>query len=235
MEGRSGQVKSGQMKIEKLTKRYGEHKVLDQWSLTLQDGKIYALMGPSGCGKTTFLHILLGIVEKDGGILEGVEGKHFSAVFQENRLFEFLTAAENILAVQRKTRKKQKKQKVERTERFKEIDRFKETEGAKEIEEINGILTEILPKEALSQKVGEYSGGMKRRVAIARAMLTESDVILMDEPLTGLDEGTRDQVIEFILKYRGGRTLVFSTHQEKEAELLGGEKIVIAWESLRKK
>ncbi|MDC7288356.1 ATP-binding cassette domain-containing protein [Blautia schinkii] len=230
MEGRSGQVN-----IEKLTKSYGDHKVLDQWSLTFQDGKIYALMGPSGCGKTTFLHILLGIVEKDGGTMEGVEGKHFSAAFQENRLFEFLTAAENILAVQRKIRKKQKKQKVEGTERDKEIKKTEGTEVIKGIEEINEILAEILPKEALIQKVGEYSGGMKRRVAIARAMLAESDVIVMDEPLTGLDEGTRDQVIEFILKYRRGRTLIFSTHQEKEAELLGGEKIVIAWESLRKK
>lgn len=195
MEGRKGQVK-----IEKLTKGYDDHKVLDQWSVTLEEGKIYALMGPSGCGKTTFLHILMGIVEKDSGSIEGVEGKHFSTVFQENRLFEFLTAAQNIAVVQKKPQK---------------------------IEEINEILAEILPTEALHQKVAEYSGGMKRRVSIARAMLAESDIILMDEPLTGLDEGTREQVIKFILKYRRGRTLIFSTHQETEAELLSGEIIIM--------
>lgn len=200
MEGRRGQVK-----IYNLTKSYEGHKVLDQWNLTLQEGKIYALMGPSGCGKTTLLHILMGIVDADGGSIEGICGKHFSAVFQENRLFEFLTAAENIAAVQKKPQK---------------------------VEEINEKLSEILPGESLNQKIKEYSGGMKRRAAIGRAMLAQSDIIIMDEPLTGLDEHTRNQVINFILKYRRGRMLIISTHQEREVELLRGEKIVMRQEPM---
>lgn len=95
------------------------------------------------------------------------------------------------------------------------------------VEEINQILEEILPRETLSQPVREFSGGMKRRAAIARALLAESEILVMDEPFTGLDENTKGQVLEFLLKYRKGRTLIFATHQEEELELLGAEKILL--------
>lgn len=189
------------MKISNLTKSYENHVVLNKLTLNLEKGHIYAIMGASGCGKTTLLHILLGILEPDSGGIEKDGEKKFSVVFQENRLFDFLTAGENVAAIQKKPLKP---------------------------EEINQVLTEILPKASLEQRVEEFSGGMKRRAAIGRAMLAESDVIVMDEPLTGLDEGTRDQVIAFILKYRRGRTLIFSTHQEKEVELFGAERIVLS-------
>ena len=188
------------MKISGLTKSYEKHVVLNELTLNLEKGHIYAVMGNSGCGKTTLLHILLGILDPDRGSIEKAGEKNFSAVFQENRLFDFLTAAENVAVVQKKLQKS---------------------------EAIDQTLAEILPAASLKQRVEEFSGGMKRRVAIGRAMLTESDVIVMDEPLTGLDEGTRDQVINFILKYRRGRTLIFSTHQEKEVELFRAEKIVL--------
>lgn len=188
------------MKIRNLTKAYHAHMVLDHLDLILEEGHIYALMGPSGCGKTTLLHILLGIIKPDEGTLEGFSEKRCSVVFQENRLFEFLTAAENLEVVQKKRQK---------------------------TEEINEIFSEILPKESLVQKVEEFSGGMKRRAAIGRAMLAESDMIVMDEPLTGLDEATRETVIAFILKYRCGRTLIFTTHQEAEVDMFHAEKIVL--------
>lgn len=188
------------MRIQNLTKRYEDRIVLEQLNLTLEEGKVYALMGPSGCGKTTLLHILMGTLKWEEGILEGFAGKQFSAVFQENRLFDFLTAGENVAVVQKKPHS---------------------------MESINRILAEILPSQALDQKVCEYSGGMKRRVAIGRAMLADSDLIIMDEPLTGLDEATRNMVIDFILKYRNGRTLIFSTHQEKEVELFHAQKIML--------
>lgn len=188
------------MRIQNLTKRYEDHIVLEQLNLTLEEGKVYALMGPSGCGKTTLLHIMMGTLNPDEGTLEGFEGKRFSAVFQENRLFDFLTAGENAAAVQKKTQS---------------------------MDKINGVLSEILPLESLDQQVGEYSGGMKRRAAIGRAMLAESDLIIMDEPLTGLDEITRKKVISFILKYREGRTMIFSTHQEEEVELFQAEKVLL--------
>ncbi|MDD7220629.1 MAG: ATP-binding cassette domain-containing protein [Clostridia bacterium] len=188
------------MKIYNVCKKYEDHLVLDHLNMTLEEGKIYALMGPSGCGKTTLLHIILGILKPDEGTIELPGKRRLSAVFQENRLFDFMTAWENIAVVQEK---------------------------AHNVNTINTILKEILPEECLTQKVSEFSGGMKRRVAIARAMMTESDLIVMDEPLTGLDEETKDQVISFIMKYRNGRTLIFSTHQENEVGRFEAKKIMI--------
>lgn len=190
-----------ELKVKNLVKRYDGKNVLDGVNFSFEDGRVYAVMGPSGGGKTTLLHVLMGVLKEEEGEVEGRETKKFSAVFQENRLFEFLTAAENVVVVGEKG------------------------ETQEELAKVARILQEILPEEALGQCVAEYSGGMKRRVAIARAVLAKSDVIVMDEPFTGLDEETKGKVVAFIEKYREGRTLIFSTHQEEEVELLGAEKV----------
>lgn len=83
------------------------------------------------------------------------------------------------------------------------------------------LLREILPADSLSQPVRELSGGMRRRIAVARAMAAHAEVLLMDEPFTGLDEKTKEQVISFVLRHRNGRLLIASTHQEEEARALG--------------
>lgn len=190
-----------ELKVKNLVKKYDGKTVLDGVNVSFEDGRVYAVMGPSGGGKTTLLHVLMGVLKEDEGEVEGRETKKFSAVFQENRLFEFLTAAENVVVVGEKG------------------------EGQEELARVEEILREILPEEALGQCVAEYSGGMKRRVTIARAVLAKSDVIVMDEPFTGLDEETKGKVVAFIEKYREGRTLIFSTHQEEEVELLGAERV----------
>lgn len=199
------------MKITDLCISYDSHKILENLSLELKEGDCYALMGPSGRGKTTLLHILLGILSPDSGSLQGFEHKRFSAVFQENRLFEFLTAAENIALVSKR------------------IPAASKTgpRDPNKISELNDILKTILPEESLSQPVREYSGGMKRRTAIARSVLAQSDILVMDEPFTGLDEDTREQVIRFILKYQEGRTLIFSTHDSQDVESLGAHLITL--------
>lgn len=188
------------MKIQNLSKNYNQRPVIHQLNLDFADGAIYALMGASGCGKTTLLHIIMGLIKPDGGSISGLEGKRISAVFQENRLCGFLTAAENISIV---------------------------CPNRKTAADTNQILSEILPAQSLNQKINTYSGGMKRRAAIARAILTESDILIMDEPLSGLDAATREQVISFILKYRGGRTLLFSTHDSEDIASFGAKKILL--------
>lgn len=85
------------------------------------------------------------------------------------------------------------------------------------------LLREILPADCLGQPVRELSGGMRRRVAVARAIAAESEILLMDEPFTGLDEETKLRVIRFIREHRQGRLLIAATHQAEDAELLGGE------------
>ncbi len=85
-----------------------------------------------------------------------------------------------------------------------------------------------MPKEALKQSVSCLSGGEKRRVATARALLSDSGIVLMDEPFAGLDEETKEKMIEIILEYRRGRTLLVVSHDEEDARLLGAEIIRIS-------
>ena len=186
------------MQIQNLCKSYENQPILDHLSLDLKEGGIYALMGPSGRGKTTFLHILMGIVPADEGKLIGFSNKRISAVFQEDRLFPFLTASENIAAVSRN----------------------RCFFSASELSGYNEILAELLPASSLSLPVRSFSGGMKRRVSLARALLVPSDLLILDEPFTGLDEASRLQTMSFLLKYRNERTLLFSTHRKDDADFL---------------
>lgn len=185
------------MKITDVHKTFEEHIVLDKLTLSLKGDGIYALMGSSGRGKTTLLHILMGLQKPDNGDISDFQNKKISAVFQENRLCEFLTAEENIKIVLPSSHSL----------------------------DVPAMLAEILPAESLSQPVRTFSGGMKRRVAIARAMLVPSDLLIMDEPFSGLDEGTKEQVMTFILKYRNGRMLLFSTHDEEDVAAMGAELV----------
>ena len=89
-------------------------------------------------------------------------------------------------------------------------------------DEIRTAMCRLLPEECLNRPVSTLSGGMKRRTAILRALLTRSDLLLMDEPFTGLDEGTKDEVIKFLKEYRQDRFLLISTHQKEDVEKLGG-------------
>ena len=85
----------------------------------------------------------------------------------------------------------------------------------------------LLPEECLNRPVSTLSGGMKRRTAILRALLTKSDMLLLDEPFTGLDEETKIDVIRFLLEYRNNRFLLISTHQKEDVELLKGILITL--------
>ena len=124
-----------------------------------------------------------------------------SAVFQENRLLEGYTAIENL--------------------RFALGKRYSS-------EALTAYLLRLLPEDALNKPVCEFSGGMKRRVAILRAILAPTDIILMDEPFTGLDQATKEKVIAFVLRHRAGRTLLVATHGEDDARLLGAERVNLA-------
>lgn len=163
---------------------YGEEVVLSGVSVQFCAGRVYAITGRSGIGKTTFIKYLCGLKKADNKVNRVMQNSG-TVVFQENRLFEEFTAVENIFAM---------------------------GQCFKEKEAVENALTELLPKETLLKPVKEYSGGMKRRVEIARALLSEGSVILMDEPFGGLDEDTKEQAIRFIDKYRNNRTLIFTTH-----------------------
>ena len=183
--------------LEQVDKYYGEQPVLQNFSMTLKAGGSYCIMGKSGGGKTTLLRILLDLTDYNKGRAEKPKG-NIAAVFQEDRLCMEENAVTNVAMVCPKSVSE---------------------------EEIRECLETVLPKEELGKKVCEFSGGMRRRVAIVRAMLSKASWIVMDEPFTGLDAKTREKMTKFILQQKGNRTLLVSTHQESDVEALEAELI----------
>lgn len=173
----------------KLSKSFEGKQVISQFSHGFESGVHYCLMGSSGCGKTTLLNLLMGLVKPDSGKVKA-DGVRFSAVFQENRLLDQMTAAANVALVSQSSR-----------------------------EEIETLLRELgIDDESLPQPVSTYSGGMKRRVALCRALLAEYDVLILDEPYKGLDEDTRAKVMRIVARCTQGKTVILVTHDREETE-----------------
>ncbi len=183
--------------VKNLSKCFVEKTVLNSVDMTLKSGSRTCVMGASGRGKTTLFNILLGLVRADSGEISGVP-ERISAVFQEDRLCEAFSAVANVLAV---------------------------TGKSVAVEDIEKCLTELGLADSMYQPVSSLSGGMRRRVAIARALLAESEFIVFDEAFKGLDDATREKTVQVILSRTNGKTLLFSTHDARDAELLGAEII----------
>ena len=208
-----------QIIIKNLWKSYDSLTVLKNVDLTLDRDQTYCLMSPSGTGKTTLFRILMGLEKADEGeiVWSASSGSCFgsgsdwdvsrplriSTVFQEDRLCPTFSPLENVMMVQK----------------------GKSSEFS--MEEIRTTMCRLLPEECLNRPVSTLSGGMKRRTAILRALLTKSDMLLLDQPFTGLDEETKIDVIRFLQEYRNNRFLLISTHQKEDVELLKGILITL--------
>ena len=208
---------SPQICIRNVSKTYGKQKVLSDFSLTLAAGGRYCLMAPSGEGKTTLLRLLNHTLVPDAGTVEGMP-KRIGMVFQEDRLCGEYDVAANILFTCRRGMgfgcAAQGKNKAAGTKE--EMAGMVRTEAAK-----------ILPAECLTKTVNELSGGMKRRCAVLRAMLSGTELIVMDEPFAGLDEENRERTAAYILENLNGRTLFVTTHRAEDAALLDGEIVTL--------
>ena len=184
---------------EKISVTYGENVVLRDFSLDLPQNKITCLLGPSGSGKTTFLKVLGGL-EK----VQGFVPPRCSFVFQEHRLLPHLTAIDNLAVV---------------------------LDGEKKIakERAGKMLRDMELSDAADLYPHELSGGMAQRVAIARGLLFDADLLLMDEPFKGLDLALQERLIKYFVKYweANRRTTVFVTHSILEAILVADKIVVI--------
>ena len=180
--------------LRKVSKAFEGKEVLRHVSLDFPAGEICCIRGRSGIGKTTLLRIIAGLLAPDEGTVEGVPDK-IAFVFQEDRLCEDFSALSNIRMVTGKSRTK---------------------------EEILQHLEELGLREEAGKPVRDLSGGMRRRVALARAICAKADLILLDEPFKGLDPKLRVQVIEYVKRHTKGKTVICVSHEEAEAELLGG-------------
>ena len=181
--------------ISNLTKKYGKKEIFKNFSLEIEAGKVTALMGKSGFGKTTLIRILMELEKYDEGKITGLENQKISTVFQEDRLCENLSAITNISIV---------------------------CEKETSIREISAELEKIGLKESQNKPVKTLSGGMKRRVAIIRCIMAKSDIIIFDEPLKGLDEITKKNVIRYLKEKIRGKTVIIVTHDIEEARQLDG-------------
>ena len=179
--------------VRALCKQFEGKTVLRDFSASFAAGQTTCVMGRSGCGKTTLLNILMGFLAPDAGQITGIP-PCLSAVFQEDRLLDGFCARTNISFVCPQLSAQ-------------EIDRHLAAVG--------------LTMDA-AQPVSELSGGMRRRVAIVRAVLANGDLLLLDEPFKGLDESTRAMVAEYLRTETAGRTVIMVTHDPDEVALMGG-------------
>lgn len=175
-------------------KGYGELRVLADVTASFEPCRPHVLMGPSGAGKTTLLRLLAGLEAPDAGeVVRGTDVR-LGMTFQEDRLCENLTATANI-------RLPRPRLVGEALERFLAYER-------------EAMAACGLPVD--SRPVRELSGGQRRRVAILRCVLAEANTLLFDEPLKGMDEGTLRAVMEFVCPLVAERTVVWTTHDERE-------------------
>ncbi|WP_417563836.1 ABC transporter ATP-binding protein [Microbacterium sp.] len=197
---------TGTVRIERLTKRYGDQVAVDDLSLQIQAGEFLSLLGPSGCGKTTTLRMIAGFEQPDAGDIlisgQSVLGRppykrNVNTVFQAYALFPHMTVAENVAyGLQQK--------------------RVPKTEIR---ERVSSSLDMVQMRSFADRRPTQLSGGQQQRVALARALVNRPAVLLLDEPLGALDRQLREEMqLELkLIQSQLGITFVFVTHDQGEA------------------
>ena len=189
-------------------------QALKNISLEIAEGELMSVLGPSGCGKTTLLNILAGfLAPTEGRVLLGGKpvsgpGAERGMVFQQGALFEWMNVRENVgFGPSMKSMPSAEKREI--------VDHLLEVVGLHDFKE---------------KAIYELSGGMQQRVALARCLANDPDVILMDEPLGALDALTREKMQGLVLKLwkETGKTIILITHSVEEALLLGERLLVMA-------
>jgi ABC-2 type transport system ATP-binding protein len=192
------------IRVESLTKKYGDNEVLKGVNLRIEEGEFYALMGPNGSGKTTLVSILASVRSPSSGKIE-IYGKKperakdlIGYVPQENFSSPLLTGKENLMYFAKLLG--HSKDKAERT--------------------VNEILDKMGLAEDANKRVSNYSGGMKKRLEVATCLFAGSKILLLDEPTTGLDPSARREFFGLITEIKGQKTtILLITHIGADAEL----------------
>ena len=208
--------------------------------MEIPKGEWTYIKGPSGCGKTTLLRILMGLEKADSGKIiwdaseqthnsqsrwrvssarsEGAisaenERPNITAVFQEDRLCMNESAIRNVSMVLH-------------NHSLHSLTGYNQKINGRRADVREQIVSHfsrvgLIDREVLNQPVNRLSGGMRRRVAIVRAVMAQGDILLLDEPFQGLDEGTKKQVIQYLKEEQNGRTMVLVTHEGEDADIIG--------------
>ncbi|MBP3857898.1 MAG: ABC transporter ATP-binding protein [Ruminiclostridium sp.] len=193
------------IKSENISKSFGTKKVLDSIDLDIHSGEIFGLLGPSGAGKTTLIKILTGQLSQDSGaayigdkdtrMLTGADHKRFGITMDNFGLYERLSCTENLKI-------------------------FARIYGLPN-NSISGALAKVGLTDAAKTPAGKLSKGMTGRLKLARAFMTDPDILFLDEPTSGLDPVSADEIHKIILSEKArGKTVFLTTHTMTEAEKL---------------
>ena len=204
------------IEIQSLTLAYDENLILSDCNLRLNEGEILVILGPSGCGKTTLLRAIAGFVKPDSGSIQlngrsldhlQPEERNIGMLFQRPVLFPHKDVLGNILFAYRK--KKDRKMK-----------------------EVNEIMQDMGIYKMKNQAIETLSGGEAQRVVLARALLTNPELLLLDEPLSSLDLNVRRQLASEIRATLKSKNIaaIHVTHDHEEAEIIGDR--IIHWSEL---
>ena len=182
---------SSNFAIHDLSYSYSDTPVFEHINEVFEAGQINVLMSPSGSGKSTLLSLIAGILPLQSGRIEyPVYSPRFSMVFQDNRLLESQSIFSNLKLIN----------------------------PALTPEAVAGALKSVRLPYQSDKKVCKLSGGEKRRIAILRALMAPYDILLLDEPFTGLDEENKLIMMEYVKKQTIGHTAILVTHNKDEAE-----------------
>jgi ABC-type Fe3+/spermidine/putrescine transport system ATPase subunit len=208
------------LQIKQLNKSYGSKRVVDNFDLTMEEGEVLSLLGPSGCGKTTTLRMLAGLITPDSGWIKvgdrifydgkrevAVEDRQIGMVFQDYALWPHMTVARNIAFGMR-------------------LRHMPKAQIKKKVSE----LLELVNLPGVEDRYPyELSGGQQQRVAVARALVTEPRVVLLDEPLSSLDAGLRENMRTELMQlfHRLRITSINVTHDQDEAMSMSDRIMVL--------
>jgi ABC-2 type transport system ATP-binding protein len=201
-------IDAGFLRLDHLTRRFGERVAVDGLTVDVRRGEVFGFLGPNGAGKSTTFHLLTGLLAPDGGrvLIDGREApptegwvrRRLGVVFQEPSLDDKLTALENLrlgAALYGLT-------------------------GRRAEARIGELLALVDLGERAREPVEHFSGGMKRRLEIARVLLHEPEILIMDEPSRGIDAPTQRRIWQQLIELKRARrmTILLTTHQPDEAE-----------------
>ena len=205
------------VELKNVTKRYNDKLVVDNLSFSIKEGEIFGLLGPNGAGKSTTISIIVGLIKNDGGeiIINGysinsnpsLAKKSIGLVPQDIALYKNLSAVDNL--------------------------RFWGTLYGLQGKELKNRIDEALEVTGLAdrkkEKINNFSGGMKRRINIASAIMHHPKILIMDEPTVGIDPQSRNHILEFTkdLNKKYNTTIIYTSHYMEEVESLCNKLVIL--------